>query len=86
MLRTLLKCPVESILVYVYLINDKAYLRDFQTTYTHQGETYGIKAITITEFEKNKKVRSGFSTEKQVWQLPREEAKELLKDINYFLE
>lgn len=57
MLSVLLKCPVESLLVYVYLINDTKYLKDFQTIYKYHGNSYGIKAIGITEFEKNKKVR-----------------------------
>jgi hypothetical protein len=85
MLKPLLRCPVESLLTYVYLINDKVYLKDFQTIYKYQGKTYGIKAITITEFEKNKKIRSGFATEKQVWELPRRQAKNLLKDMDIFL-
>jgi hypothetical protein len=50
------------------------------------GKSYGIKAISITEFEKHKKVRSGFSTVSQVWQLPRANTKDLMKDdINDFL-
>jgi hypothetical protein len=85
MFKTLLKCPVESLLVFVYLINDQAYLKEFQTTYKYHGNIYGIAAISITDFEKEKKARGGFSTEKEVWQLPRNKAKELLKDINYFL-
>jgi hypothetical protein len=85
MFKSLLNCPVESLLVFVYLINDKSYIKDFQTIYKYHGNTYGIVGITITEFEKNKKVRSGFSTEKQVWQLPREKAKGLLQDVNSFL-
>jgi hypothetical protein len=84
MLKSLLKCPVESLLTYVYLINDEKYLRDFQTTCKYQGNTYGIKAITITEFEKNKMIRGGFSTEKQVWELPRKQAKYLLRDLEVF--
>jgi len=85
MLKSLLRCPAESLLTYVYLINDKSYVKDFRTTYKYQGKTYGMKAITITDFEKNKVVRSGFSTEKQVWQLPRKEAKVLMRDIDVFL-
>ncbi len=85
MFKSLLNCPVESLLVFVYLINDKSFMKDFQTTYQYHGMTYGLTAITIRDFEKNKKVRSGFSTEKQVWQLPRKKAKELLKDISHFI-
>jgi hypothetical protein len=85
MFGSLLRCPVESLLAYVYLINDKAYLGDFQTTYKYLGKIYGIKAITITEFEKHKKIRGGFSTEKEEWELPRKQAKDLLKDMDTFL-
>lgn len=85
MFKSLLNCPVESLFVYVYLINDKIFCKDFQTIYKYHGKAYGIKAITITEFERHKKVRSGFSTESQVWQLPRTKAKDLLRDIDDFL-
>jgi hypothetical protein len=84
MLSGLLKCPVESILAYVYQINDKSYKEYFKTIHEYKGKTYGIKAIRITEFEKHKTVRSGFATEEQVWQLPRREAKDLLKDFWLF--
>ncbi len=85
MLSNLLNCPVESLLVFVYQINEESFLKDFKTILKLHGKTYGILAITITEFEKNKKVRSGFSSEKEVWQLPREAVKGLLKDIECFL-
>ncbi len=85
MFKSLLKCPVDSLLAFVYPINDQAYIRDFQTVYKRNGKTYGTKGIKITDFEKNKVVRSGFGTEKQVWQIPRHEAKKILKDFDSFL-
>lgn len=85
MLRPLFKCEVESLIVYVYWIKEDTYLKDFETIYKYQGRKYGMKGITITDFEKHKEIRSGFSTEKQEWQLPRKHARNLLRDMNVFL-
>lgn len=86
MFKSLFKCNVESLIAYVYWIKEEAFLQDFETVYEYLGKKYGIKAITISEFEKHKEVRSGFSTERQEWQLPRKLAKNLLEDINVFLQ
>ena len=85
MLKPLFRCEVESLIAYVYWIREAVFLEDFETVFKHRGKKYGIKAITISEFEKHKKPRGGFSTERQVWQLPRKHAKNLLKDIDFFL-
>jgi hypothetical protein len=85
MLKSLFRCEVESLIAYVYWIKEEVFLQDFETVYMYLGKKYGIKAITISEFEKHKETRSGFSTERQEWQLPRKHAKNLLKDINIFL-
>lgn len=85
LLKPLFRCEVESLIVYVYWIREASFLLDFETVSKYRGKKYGIKAITISEFEKHKEIRRGFSTERQVWQLPRKHAKNLLKGIDFFL-
>jgi len=85
MLKLLFRCEVKSLIAYVYWIRDTVFLKDFETVFKHRGRKYGIKATTIFEFEKHKEPRGGFSTERQVWQLPRKQAKNLLRDIEFFL-
>lgn len=84
MLKPLFRCNVESLIAYVYWIKEAVFLQDFGTV-KYRGKEYGIKAITISEFEKNKETRGGFLAERQVWQLPRKHARNLLKDFNFFL-
>jgi hypothetical protein len=83
--KPLFKCDVESLIVYVYWIKETAFLKDFKSIFEHRGKKYGIKAITISDFDKHKEKRSGFPTEQEVWQVPRKQAKDLLKDIDFFL-
>ncbi len=85
LLKPLFRCEVESLIAYTYWIREAAFLEKFETVFMHQGRKYGIKAITISEFERLKQPRGGFSTERQVWQLPRKNAKNLLRDIEFFL-
>ncbi len=85
MLKPLFRCDVESLIVYVYWIREAAFLEDFKSVFEYRGNKYGMKAITISEFEKHKEIRSGFSIEREEWQLPRKRAKYLLRDIDFFL-
>jgi hypothetical protein len=84
-LRPLFKCEVESLIAYVYWIKDESFAPHFGTRYKYSDKNYGMKAITLSNFEKHKKIRSGFASEEYVWQLPREQAENILKDINFFL-
>lgn len=85
MLKPLLKCPVESLITYVYWIRDKSFIPEFKTIFKYKGKNYGIKAITLSDFDKHKQVRGALPPEPHEWELPRKQAKYLLKDIDFFL-
>lgn len=80
-------CEIQSLIVYVYWIRQREFMKNFddKSLFKYKGKTYGAKAITISDFEKYKKIRRGFPSEPQEWQLPREQAKELLQNISSFL-
>ena len=85
MLSPLFRCEVESLITYVYWIRERSFISDFRSVYKFRAKNYGIKAITLSDFYKHKQIRGALPPEPHEWELPRKQAKRLLRDIDLFL-